>query len=153
MDLRLYDAHNHLQDERFAFKLDQILRTVNEEPIVKMVVNGSCEKDWPAVVALAERSPRVIPSFGYHPWHLKERTPAWQDRLTHFLDRLPSAIGEIGLDRWIKDYDLDEQESVFKWQLHLAAQRELPVSIHCLQAWGKLLEILQSGPRLKCGFV
>src|SRR5438045_9582195 len=127
MDLRLYDAHNHLQDERLAFTLDQILRTVNEEPIVKMVVNGSCEKDWPAVLALAERSSRVIPSFGYHPWHLKERTAAWQDRLTHFLDRVPSAVGEIGLDRWSKDYDLDVQESAGKWQALLAARRGRPV--------------------------
>ena len=153
MHLRLYDAHNHLQDGRLSSNLEQILRAIGDEPIAKMVVNGSCEEDWPAVLALAEKSPQVIPSFGYHPWYVKQRTLSWQNQLARFLDRIPSAIGEIGLDRWIKDYDLEEQEAVFKWQLNLAAERELPVSIHCLQAWGKLLELLESGPRPMCGFV
>jgi TatD DNase family protein len=57
------------------------------------------------------------------------------------------------LDRWIKDYDLGAQEEVFVWQLKLAAERNLPVSIHCLQAWGGLLEILHAGPLPRCGFL
>jgi TatD DNase family protein len=69
------------------------------------------------------------------------------------LDSIPSAIGEVGLDRWIKDYDLAQQEQVFVWQWRLAAERELPVSIHCLQAWGRLLEILRAEPRPRCGFL
>jgi len=35
----------------------------------------------------------------------------------------------------------------------LAAKRNLPVSIHCLKAWGRLLEILQSELHPKCGLV
>lgn len=153
MRLRLYDAHNHLQDERLSSELESIIVALEREPIAKMVVNGSCEQDWPAVLALAQKSSRVIPSFGYHPWYVKERTPAWQSELIQFLDKVPSAIGEIGLDRWIKDHDINVQEEVFTWQLRLAAARNLPVSIHCLKAWGKLLEILETGPRPKCGFV
>jgi TatD DNase family protein len=42
---------------------------------------------------------------------------------------------------------------VFVWQLRLAAERNLPVSIHCLQAWGRLLELLRAGPRPRCGFL
>ncbi len=38
-------------------------------------------------------------------------------------------------------------------QMQIAAERNLPVSIHCLQAWGRLLELLRSGPRPECGFV
>jgi TatD DNase family protein len=118
-----------------------------------MVVNGSCENDWPQVEALARQYPQVIPSFGYHPWYVKERSLRWQQALVEFLDRNPSAIGEIGLDRWIKDRDLAQQEEAFVWQLRLAAERDLPVSIHCLQAWGRLLELLEAGPRLKRGFL
>jgi TatD DNase family protein len=118
-----------------------------------MVVNGSCEEDWPRVEALARQYPQVIPSFGYHPWYVKERSPRWQQALVECLDRNSSAIGEIGLDRWIKDHDLPQQEEAFVWQLRLAAEREVPVSIHCLQAWGRLLELLQAGPRLKRGFL
>jgi TatD DNase family protein len=118
-----------------------------------MVVNGSCEEDWPQVLALARICPRVIPSFGYHPWYVKERSPDWQAALLRHLDAVPSAIGEIGLDRWIKDHDDAVQEEVFVWQLRLAAERNLPVSIHCLQAWGRLLELLRAGPCPRCGFL
>ncbi len=45
------------------------------------------------------------------------------------------------------------QEEVFIAQLRLAAERNLPVSIHCLQAWGRMLEILKREPRPACGFL
>ena len=151
--MRLYDAHNHLQDPRVGSDIASLVATAAQEGVVRMVVNGSCEEDWPDVLALARKHAEVIPSFGYHPWYVKERTPGWRDVLTRALDEVPSAIGEIGLDRWIKDHDLPAQEEVFVWQLRLAAERELPVSIHCLQAWGRMLELLQASPRPACGFL
>ena len=151
--MHLYDAHNHLQDERLAQPLPEVMAAAERVGVVRMVVNGSREEDWPQVLALARKYPQVIPSFGCHPWYVKERTADWQTTLQQCLDAVPSAIGEIGLDRWIKDHDLPQQEEVFAWQLHLAAERDLPVSIHCLQAWGRLLELLQAGPRPQRGFL
>jgi TatD DNase family protein len=153
MSLRLYDAHNHLQDSRLGDELDGIVAAARAAGVVKMVVNGSAEEDWPEVLKLAGRFPEVIPSFGYHPWYVRERTSDWQHELVRFLDTVPSGVGEVGLDRWIKDYDLVAQEGVFQSQLRLAAERNLPVSIHCLQAWGRMLELLQAGPRPQCGFL
>ncbi len=118
-----------------------------------MVVNGSCEEDWPQVAALAKQFPQVLPSFGYHPWYLHERTPQWQQRLLEFLDAGPSAVGEIGLDRWKPGLSYEGQEDVFVRQLRLAAERNLPVSIHCLQAWGRLQELLRGNPRPSRGFL
>lgn len=153
MSLRLYDAHNHLQDERFGSRTEELLAATAKEGVVKMVVNGSCEADWSKVLELARGHSEVIPSFGYHPWYVKERSPDWQKNLVKFLDAVPSSVGEIGLDRWIENYDTPQQEEVFIWQLRLAAERNLPMSIHCLKAWGRLLEILQSEARPKCGLV
>jgi TatD DNase family protein len=119
-----------------------------------MVVNGSCEADWPDVMDLARQYPElVLPSVGYHPWYVKERSGDWQKNLLECLDDAPAAIGEIGLDRWIRDYDLPQQEEVFTWQWRLAAERNLPVSIHCLQAWGRLLELLHNDAAPARGFV
>lgn len=153
MALRFFDAHNHLQDGRLAPHRANILRVLPEAGVVKMVVNGSCEADWPLVLELAKTVPQVIPSFGYHPWYVGERTANWQENLTRFLGATASAIGEIGLDKWIRDSDFAAQEKVFAWQLRLAAERNVPASIHCLQAWGTLLEILKREPRPGCGFV
>jgi len=96
---------------------------------------------------------QILPSFGYHPWYIHERSGDWLKKLMHFLDETPSAIGEIGLDRWKPDLPYEGQEEVFIAQLRLAAERNLPVSIHCLQAWGRMLDILKSEPRPARGFV
>src|SRR5262245_57281088 len=151
--MRLYDAHNHLQDQRLAPHRAAAIDAALQTGVVRMVVNGSCEGDWAEVMALARAYPVVLPSFGCQPWYVKERTPAWKQALTRCLDQVPSAVGEIGLDRWIEGYDLGQQEEAFTWQLQLAAERDLPVSIHCLQAWGLLFQLLRERPRPRCGLV
>lgn len=153
MNVRLYDAHNHLQDKRFTPFREAVLAATQREHIAGMVVNGSCEEDWPAVLELARQCPQVIPSFGYHPWYVKDRSANWQELLLRHLQAVPSAVGEVGLDGWIKGHNMEQQQEVFAWQLRLAAERNLPLSIHCLQAWGPLLDTLRLGPRPKCGFV
>ncbi len=66
MNAPLYDAHNHLQDDRLAPTLEAVLAALEREHVAKMVVNGSCEEDWPQVLALARQHSQVIPSFGCH---------------------------------------------------------------------------------------
>jgi len=151
--MKFYDAHNHLQDDRFAGRQSELLVACEKIGVAKMVVNGACESDWPQVLALAQENKIVLPSFGYHPWYLNERTPDWLKNLKKFLDEIPSAVGEIGLDRWKPDLPYAGQEEVFLAQLNLATERNLPLSIHCLQAWGRLLELLQTHPRPARGFV
>lgn len=147
MNLRLYDAHNHLQDDRFGGRQEDLLAACRQLGVARMVVNGSCESDWPQVRGLAQQHPEVLPSFGYHPWYLHERTPDWLDNLARLLDAVPGAVGEIGLDRWKPELPYEGQEDAFVAQLRLGAERDLPVSIHCLQAWGRLLALLKSEPR------
>lgn len=149
----LYDAHNHLQDERLKPFLSRILSDLSAQPIAKMVVNGACESDWPDVLNLARAHPQVIPSFGYHPWYVAERSAQWREALVSLLDQIPSAIGEIGLDKWINDPDVPAQIEVFTAQWRLAAERRLPASVHCLQAWGLLIDTLRREPRHPPGFL
>ncbi len=151
--MRLYDAHNHLQDARLKSP-EKLIAEVTGVGVVRMVVNGACEEDWPLVKQLAEQFPQVLPSFGYHPWYLHERTEEWRQRLVEFLDTTPGAvIGEIGLDRWKPALPYDGQEDVFTWQLRLAAERNVAASIHCLQAWGRMHELLRDTPRPARGFL
>jgi TatD DNase family protein len=149
----LFDAHNHLQDDRFAGKQADLLAECQRNGIARMVVNGAGESDWPQVLELARKHRLVLPSFGYHQWYIHERSANWENELLHLLDAIPSAVGEIGLDRWKPDLPYEGQEEVFLAQLSLAATRNIPASIHCLQAWGRLHELLRDHPRPDCGFV
>jgi TatD DNase family protein len=152
--IRLYDAHNHLHDERLANRIDSILAGLPALGVKRCVVNGTCETDWPAVASLAQRFDWIIPAFGLHPWFAKDRTQEWFDTLRRYLDDTPRAmIGEIGLDRWMKEPDVTDQEKVFVAQLELAAERNAAASIHCLKAWGHLEDILKTHPRPARGFL
>jgi TatD DNase family protein len=148
-----FDAHNHLQDERLGPELDEVVPSCRRLGIEAMVVNGTCETDWPRVEQLAARYPFVIPAYGIHPWRVGERSPDWKDHLLRRLEHAPVAMGEIGLDRWMRNPDFAAQEEVFRMQLRIAAERDLPVTIHCLKAWGWLLEILQSEALPARGFL
>ena len=149
----LYDAHNHLQDATLAPHLPGVVEALVRIGLTRAVVNGTREADWERVTALAQAYPWVLPSYGLHPWHLAERSPHWRERLTNLVTTGPAVIGEIGLDRWIEGYDLADQTEGFTWQLALAAQHNLPASIHCLKAWGALWEILRTHPVPERGFL
>ena len=146
-----YDAHNHLQAPCYDGLHNELLE--NCVGLKRMVVNGCLELDWSKVANLAETHPQVLPSFGYHPWFIHLRTVDWKNILEGFLDQYPSAVGEIGIDRWKPDISYDNQEEVFLAQLAMATERNLPVSIHCLKAWGRLLELLQENTVPKRGFL
>ncbi len=146
--IRLYDAHNHLQDERFDGRQTDLVEAAHAAGVARMVVNGSGVDDWPAVADLARRFPDIVlPSFGVHPWALHEQPANWPGRLRDYLLEFPNAgVGEIGLDRWKPDLEWDGQEDALRAQLRFAAELERPASIHCLQAWGPLVETLENEP-------
>ncbi len=151
--MRLFDAHNHLQDARFGNRQEKLISDCAAVGLSKMVVNGTCESDWSTVATLAKWHDCVLPSFGLHPWYVDERSPDWLAKLKQQLDAWPGAVGEIGLDRWKPGLVYEEQEEVFTAQLHLSAERNLPASIHCLKTWGRLHELLCDGPLPKRGFL
>lgn len=135
------DAHNHLHQLPDPAKA---LAEATNHGVTHMLVNGTSEADWANVEQLAQQHPEVLSSFGLHPWHVPERSANWLELLRHFLTKNPNAtIGECGLDRWKKPYDLADQLQCLQAQLDLANELKRPLTIHCLQAWGPLLELLQ----------
>ena len=165
----LYDAHNHLQFEELAPHLDTIAADLQAIGLGGAVVNGTHpDDDWDAVAALAERFDWVIPSFGVHPWDAGTRPDDWQLKFVYRLEAHPAAaVGEIGLDRWILEpgrasspllagarvAPIEEQMDVFAWQLRWAADHNRAATIHCVRAWGPLLEVLRDSPLPERGFL
>jgi TatD DNase family protein len=172
-----FDAHNHLAAPSLAPHLPQVLADLTAAGVTHAVVNGTEESDWSTVAALcaavAQPSPRppqlsLLPSYGLHPWDVGNRSPAWLETLrSHLVSDPRAAIGEIGLDRWMLDRarpddprlaglrraPLDEQVTVFKSQLDLAVTLDRPATIHCIDAFGLLLETLRSVPLPPRGFL
>ncbi len=142
--MKLYDAHAHFAASELSPHWSQISHDLTQIGLQKAVVNGSSPADWPKVLQLAKSDSRLIPAIGLHPWYVNRAAADWQE---HFLEAVANGgqvIGEIGLDKWIKGYDLERQQDAFRWQLAQASTHNLPVSIHCLQAIGTLIHILRS---------
>ena len=79
--MKLYDAHNHLQDDWLLPHIDRISADLVAADVAGSVVNGTNVDDWPQVSALAARFPWVVPSYGVHPWDCGNRPADWQGRL------------------------------------------------------------------------
>ncbi|OIR07376.1 putative deoxyribonuclease YcfH [mine drainage metagenome] len=163
-----FDAHNHFQDDWLDPHRELLIEELRRAGIGGMVMNGTCEADWGKVAAIATRTPWIVPSFGLHPWDCGNRGPDWESRLVAALTATPrAAVGEIGIDRWILDRarpddprlaglrraPLDEQLTVFVRQLALARLLNRPASVHCLDAWGPLLDCLRATPLPSRGFL
>ena len=80
---------------------------------------------------------------GLHPTDVKED---FKDELEFVVNSLKThdyvAIGEIGIDLyWDKTY-LNEQQEAFRFQIRLAIKNDLPIVIHCRDAFDEIFEIL-----------
>lgn len=151
--MRYIDAHNHLQDERLSSVVETCAAVSPDDAVVFSAVNGSSPQDWGRVTQLAQRHPWIVPNFGVHPWHIDNLPATWETTLRTCLDHTPSGVGEIGIDGWRTGCDTALQERIFITQLEIAADRGLPVTIHGLRRWGRLLDLLQQHRRPTCGFM
>lgn len=169
----LIDCHMHLQEPVLRRDLQGVLDRAAAAGVRYLICNGTMEQDWPIVAKLAghdldidghpidpadspnalECDVRVIPCFGLHPWYVTERSNQWLDRLEQFLAAVPSAVGEIGLDRWKEPRDEPAQEKVFLAQLDLARRLDRPVMIHCLRAWGWFMGLMRAMTPLPRGML
>ena len=140
----LVDAHNHLQDDRLWPHREAVLARARNAGIGLQVVNGTHPGDWERVAQLARKNTDIVPFYGLHPWEVSNAETDWLAQLEAQLASGNSGIGEIGLDRWISPRDEAAQEAAFRAQLQLATRYNRPCAIHCLRAWGWLMDVLRS---------
>ncbi len=134
------DVHTHLQSLN-ADVLDSYWGHVSG-----VIVNGTSPKDWNSVAYLARIHPsKVQACYGVHPWYVDVLERGWLQELQLRLQQDESAgVGEVGLDKSRRAGKLSVQKSVLEQQLALACTLERPISIHCVRAWGGLLDSLKS---------
>ncbi len=137
--LKYIDIHCHLQN---ASDPEFVLNDVEKVGVVCCVCNSTNETDWVKLIDLSKNYSAVKCAFGIHPWDLKDLKEGWKQRLTEILKQNSEfMVGEIGLDKYKPDIDL--QEKVFCAQLDIATNLNRTVHIHCVGAWDKMLHILK----------
>ncbi|MBV8216385.1 MAG: TatD family hydrolase [Verrucomicrobia bacterium] len=139
------DAHNHLQATGLESFLEKVIPACEGLGVARMIVNGITEQDWDRIKELASRHGFVTPSYGLHPWYLKEKKPGWEKRLEErLISDAKAHVGEVGLDLWMRDPDLPSQIETLRHSLQIAERNRRAITIHCLRAWEQLLDVLRS---------
>lgn len=144
----LFDTHAHYDDEAFDPDRELLLESLPQRGVA-LVVNPGCDLESSRkAVAYAAEYPHVYAAVGIHPENCGGFTPADMDALRQ-LAQQPKvvAIGEIGLDYYWEDNPPRAfQQTVFRKQLALAAELDLPVIVHDREAHGDCLAIIKEFP-------
>lgn len=137
----LIDTHCHLNDPSFADSLDDVLDRARRSGVVQLVVPAYDRASLSRTLELARRYPGVVfPAFGIHPWYLEDGGLEELDEYMGLAEAV--AVGEVGLDLAPGMAPVEVQERAFVAQLDMAAERGLPVLVHCRKAHGRILDIL-----------
>ncbi|MBU0741968.1 TatD family hydrolase [bacterium] len=142
----MIDTHVHLDFEPLRRDLPAVLARARAAGVGGFVLPAYAAGGWDAVAEIAAAHDDVFPALGVHPWKAHEGVDidALRDRLRACRT---VAVGEIGLDTKIEGPGLDVQLPVFRDQLRLARELDLPVILHCRGAFDKFIaELAAEGP-------
>ena len=147
----IFDTQAHYDADQFASDREAVL-TALPAAGVGLVVDPGCDvASSREAVALAERFDHVYAAVGIHPEDCDGCTDADFDVIRELCRREKVvAVGEIGLDYyWKENPPRDFQEQVFRRQIELALELDLPVIIHDREAHGDSLRIVLDYPGLR----
>ena len=150
----IFDTHAHYCSRQFEPDRDELMQALPAAGVTGVLECATHSGDAPRVLALAHKYPFVHAALGIHPESLgEENVPTvavyhgdWRAELAAmrplFDDPAVAAVGEIGLDHhW--PLPAQEQYDLFEAQLQLAAELDLPVSVHDREAHAETYELLK----------
>jgi TatD DNase family protein len=138
------DTHCHLDFDRFDKDRDEILKRAWKAGLVWILNPGIDLHTNQTAINLAKSHPeKISAAVGIHP----NFGQSWTANILSALREQAQqpevvAIGEIGLDYYRQYTPFDQQRMMFKEQLKLAAELNLPVIIHNRESTGDLMAIL-----------
>lgn len=140
----LFDTHVHLNARQFAEDRDEVIKRAEEAGVSKMVVVGFDEETIPLAMELAETYNHIYAAVGWHPVSAIDYEDKHLDWIKSLSDHPKVvAIGEMGLDYHWDTSPKAKQEEVFRKQIRLAKELDMPIIIHNRKATDDVIRILQ----------
>lgn len=142
----MIDTHSHLFVEEFANDLPEVIQRAKEVGVTKVFMPNIDDVTVKMMLDVCGQNPGYcFPMLGFHPTSVDASAMNKVNEMRKLLvDGHPYiAIGEVGLDLyWDKTY-LKEQLMVLDEQIQWALEWELPLVIHCREAFSELFQILE----------
>lgn len=142
-----FDTHSHLNFEAFDVDRNDVIERAVDASVegIMIVGAGSRIEGNSTAVIFARHDDMFVASVGIHPHDAKLASPQTLHSLADMaMDPKVVAWGEIGLDFHYNHSPRDVQIEVFKKQLDMAAEAELPVIIHDRDAHEETAQILEA---------
>lgn len=141
----MVDTHSHIYLSDYDVDRDLVVERALNSGVNKILLPNIDISTVAPMLDCVERYPDVCyPMIGLHPTSVNESFNDDVDKilsLFYVYDKY-IAIGEIGIDLyWDKSF-MEEQMRVFDRQLSFAVSQELPVVIHCRDAFPQMFEVL-----------
>ncbi|KFF57513.1 TatD family hydrolase [Bacillus subtilis] len=140
----LFDTHAHLNAEQYDTDLEEVIERAKAEKVERIVVVGFDRPTIIRAMEMIEEYDFIYAAIGWHPVDaidMTEEDLAWIKELS--AHEKVVAIGEMGLDyHWDKS-PKDIQKEVFRKQIALAKEVNLPIIIHNRDATEDVVTILK----------
>lgn len=142
------DSHCHIDGPEYDADRDEVIARARDAGVTTMLNVGTGVPHsgvFERAVALAERYTEVYCAIGVHPHDAKLFDEAAQQRLIELAKQSSRVVawGEIGLDYHYDHSPREVQREVFRRQLGIARELNLPVVIHSRTADEETVEILR----------
>ena len=153
--MTLIDTHCHLDFPALENEIDAVLARARAQGVMQFVVPGVNGENWAAVLGLCGRKQGLYPALGIHPCFLQDEHHEDLQRLQSLLSVRPDviAVGEIGLDLFIPQADLQQQLNILCGQLEIARDFNKPVLLHVRKAHDQMLKQLRQFRLPRAGIV
>lgn len=143
--INLIDTHTHLFVEEFDGDRELALIRANEAGVLRLFMPNIDDTSVEAMLAVCNAHECCFPMIGFHPTSVDAD---WKKRLANVKKWLHSeqtfyGIGEVGMDLYWDKTFRKEQMQVLDEQIHWALEYDLPLIIHCREAYPELLEVLK----------
>jgi TatD DNase family protein len=144
----LIDTHCHIDLPPLCDQRASLLEEARKIGICQWVVPAVSPSGWDRLLSICNEDAGLLPTAGIHPAAAQSTTGADLERLEAVAANV-IAIGEIGLDRNIEQPELQEQ--LFRRQIRIAQNQNLPILVHCRGEIAKTLTILKQEQAFKTG--
>jgi TatD DNase family protein len=139
----MIDSHCHLNLDTFEDDREDVLARAVGDGVAALVNIGFDRESIRGTLELLERYPFFYGAVGVHPHDASSLDDSLLAEIEGALKHpRVVAVGEIGLDFYRDHSPREVQREVFKAMLALARDQNLPVVIHCRDAFDDVLETL-----------
>jgi len=141
----IIDSHAHVMKEYFGEEQEEIIQRAFDQNVLALVNPAVTVDGMEELFGLAERHSNIYLAAGQHPHEAKDWTDQMEAKLVSALAHPKVvAVGECGLDYYYNNSTRDEQIRAFGAQIDLAVSHDLPIVVHCRDAWDDAFELLAS---------